>query len=287
MSAKNWCFTLNNYTSEEVELVNALYPDHVGYLVYGIEVGESGTPHLQGYVQLLKKSRISVPKKLIPRAHWEQSRGTPDQAVAYCKKDGDVKEFGTRTYERQRSDLESAKAAIREGHSLKRLREDHSEVCAKYPRFVLEYARDQIPTPSVQPHPLREWQADLNLRLNRPPHDREIVFLCDPDGNKGKTWFAKYYCSLHEDAQILESGKKVDMAHAMRQDIRVLFVNCTRQSIEFLQYGFLESVKDGLVFSSKYESGMKFLPPCHVVVLMNSTPDMTALSKDRYVIINL
>ncbi len=85
----------------------------------------------------------------------------------------------------------------------------------------------------------------------------------------------------------MEPGKKADMAYALSTDVRILFVNVTRQQVEHIQYSFLESVKDGLVFSPKYESGMKYLKPMHVVVLMNQLPDMTLLSDDRYVIVDL
>ena len=43
--SNNWCFTLNNYTDESQQKVRDL---GVGaeYLVFGRELGESGTPHL-------------------------------------------------------------------------------------------------------------------------------------------------------------------------------------------------------------------------------------------------
>ena len=275
--SKHWCFTLNNYQPDEVEAIDNL---DVQYIIYGFE--QASTPHLQGYVQLHKQSRLNALKKLIPRAHWESMRGTPDQAAEYCQKEGNFKERGERCSQGKRNDLRAAMDAIKEGTSMKRLREEHPEICAKYPRFVIDYVRDQLPIPEVVRHPLNVWQQELYVKLTQPPNDREIIFVIDPDGNKGKTWFSKYYCALHENAQILESAKKVDMAYALRQDIRVLFVSCTRTMAEYLPYSFLESVKDGMVFSSKYESGVKLIPPCHVVVMMNQSPDQAALSIDRY-----
>lgn len=93
-SSKNWCFTLNNYTPQEVEAINAL--TGLKYLVYGFEVGESGTPHLQGFAIHTNKVSIGAMKKLIARAHWEMARGRADQAAAYCMKDKNFKEFGER-----------------------------------------------------------------------------------------------------------------------------------------------------------------------------------------------
>jgi len=86
---------------------------------------------------------------------------------------------------------------------------------------------------------------------------------------------------------MMESGKKADMAFVIRTDIRYLFLNCTREQVDFLNYSFLESVKDGLVFSPKYESRVCYLQKTHVVVMMNTRPDMNKLSLDRYVIIDI
>ncbi len=78
------------------------------------------------------------------------------------------------------------------------------------------------------------------------------------------------------------------MSHALLTDIRVLILDCPRSKQgDFIQYDFLEDVKNGRVFSGKYESGMKYLPACHVVVMMNEDPDYTKLSSDRFEVIEL
>jgi hypothetical protein len=95
--AKNWCFTLNNYTEDEENVIHSMYiTGTITYLVVGREVGESGTEHLQGYIQFKKRLTLSQVKQQfgINRIHLEISRGTPQQAAHYCKKDGEFEEFG-------------------------------------------------------------------------------------------------------------------------------------------------------------------------------------------------
>lgn len=289
--AKNWVFVLNNWTEEEVVSVDALVAGEVSgvkFLMYSKETAPTtGTPHLQGYLQMVKKCRLPALKALMPRANFILAKGSLASQYEYIGKAGPINEFGTPTQKGERCDMDMFKDAVKEGSTLKRLREDCSEVCAKYPRFVREYLADHTPPPEITVHPLRDWQSSLIADLDLPPEDRKIIFVVDIVGNKGKTWFAKYYLSLHEDAQILEAAKKADMAYALETTTRVLFINCVRKVTEFLSYGFMEAVKDGIVFSPKYESGNKLMAPCHVVVLMNQQPDMSALSLDRYHIIDI
>lgn len=65
------------------------------YLLYGREQGESGTPHLQGFIKFDNARSFQSVKKLIPRAHIESCR-VPQKAIEYCLKDGDIFEKGTR-----------------------------------------------------------------------------------------------------------------------------------------------------------------------------------------------
>lgn len=134
---KHVCFTINNYTEEDAPLL-----DDWEYLVFGREVGETGTKHMQAYGSLKVKKRLSSISKLLPRAHIEPMRGTPKQASDYCKKDGDFFEHGElplsggqalkRNYElaweaAKRGDLDSIPADLRIRHysTLKRIKQDH------------------------------------------------------------------------------------------------------------------------------------------------------------------
>lgn len=286
--SRNWCFTLNNYTDDDASLFCTL-PAGVKYCVVGKEVGQLGTMHLQGFLIFLNPQRLSGLTRswFAGRAHWEIARH-PWNAAEYCKKDSDYQEHGDPPSEPTASapnHLSSFKEAVQGGNlNPKRLREEFSDVYARYPRFCNDYIRDNTPRPDVEMFALRPWQADLYQRLRLAPDRRTIVFAIDYEGNSGKSWFCDYYAKLHSDeTQILTPGKYADMAMALDPTIRVLFMDCPRSKQgDFIQYDFLENVKNGRIFSGKYESGMKYLNPLHIVVMMNQDPDMSKLSADRY-----
>jgi len=99
-AAKNWCFTINNYTQDEMELMDVLsmrVPAEISYLVIGRETGENGTPHFQGFIQLVKKQRQNQVRNLLGgRAHVEvmSPRSNPFAAALYCKKEGQFVDYG-------------------------------------------------------------------------------------------------------------------------------------------------------------------------------------------------
>lgn len=287
-----YCFTLNNYVEAElVSLRTSLSQEKVRYAVFGFEEGEEkGTPHLQGYVAFKKPQSLKACKAVVgDRSHLTVCKGNEDQNYEYCTKGGKYEEFGQRNRKAgKRTDLDAFKEAVLNGErDMKKLRLEHSEVVAKYPRFVNDLIRDLTPAPPLKTHPLRDWQQDLNRTLNREPDDRTVFFVVDLKGNNGKSWFAKYYCSNHDKAVILRPTKHADMAYALPNELRVVFLDCTRKQVEYIPYTFMEELKDGLVFSNKYESCVKRYSNVHVVVLMNQDPDMQALSQDRYEIIRL
>lgn len=89
--SRNWCYTLCNYTEDDLVGV-----EDAVYTIYGKEVGEEGTPHLQGFCHFANPRALGGVKKLLPRAHLEPMRGNLAQAITYCQKDNDWTEYGTK-----------------------------------------------------------------------------------------------------------------------------------------------------------------------------------------------
>lgn len=91
---RNWVFTLNNYTLMECEMicnqaVACIASGSLKYLVYGKEVGQSGTLHLQGLVLFKDAKTRSAVKTWFgtQRIHLEPMKDTSFQnASNYCKK---------------------------------------------------------------------------------------------------------------------------------------------------------------------------------------------------------
>lgn len=107
---KNWCFTLNNYSDAEYHAIFPPVEDGsqrlstlLDYACVGKEISPTGTSHLQGFVCLRIRGRLSTVRSLLPRAHWEVAR-TVEAAIDYCKKDGNFQELGSKPTEIGRGD---------------------------------------------------------------------------------------------------------------------------------------------------------------------------------------
>lgn len=81
---RNYFWTLNNYTASEEQHIMSL---DCKYMLFGREVGASGTPHLQGMTYLRDNKTLSAFKAWMgtTRLHVEPTMDIP-AAIAYCKK---------------------------------------------------------------------------------------------------------------------------------------------------------------------------------------------------------
>lgn len=210
--------------------------------VFQLEQGDEGTPHFQGFVYFKNQKRFSTMKKLCNEVHWEVL-GDLRKAIRYCCK------LETRI----------------DGPWSKGV---------KLPREINLINPDD-----------REWQRDLLAELQGPIDDRKVIWYSDPVGNAGKTSFAKYLCVKHKALYV--QGKATDIKYGMikfleKGDCDIVIFGFPRTYENFVSYDAIESLKDGIFYSTKYESGMCIFPTPHVVILANFEPDLSAISKDRW-----
>lgn len=93
MRSRGWCFTINNYTYEDMD--NLVFMcDFARYLIVGFEKGKKGTDHIQGFVYFNDAKTFQRIKKYIPGAHIERAKGSVEDNFEYCSKDDEYYEYG-------------------------------------------------------------------------------------------------------------------------------------------------------------------------------------------------
>lgn len=90
---RRYALTLNNPTEEEKQCILnlALKPEVVKRAIFSEEVADSGTPHIQGYVNLKNTKSLKAIKKYLGSDRWhvERAIGTCWENWQYCSKDLD------------------------------------------------------------------------------------------------------------------------------------------------------------------------------------------------------
>ncbi len=179
MRLRSFVFTINNWTDQQYQ---SLFLFNYKYVVIGKEVGESGTPHLQGYIELKNQlSFISIKKKL-PTAHIEQRQGSPKQASDYCKKDGDFFEDGELSHQGKRTDIDTVIELVKDGNNDKDIAVLQPATYFKFHKHIKEY-RNAILTPRNEvPEVLVLW-GETGTGKSKLARD-----LCFADGEDPYIW---------------------------------------------------------------------------------------------------
>lgn len=162
--ALHWCFTRNNPGDEE-DYIPLVARTICRYAIVGLEKGESGTPHYQGFISLDRKRRLTALVKsfkgtIWEGAHWEVARGTPLQASDYCKKEGQFqvhgvlpRESGQATLDRWAGALQVARDAQPDWTAV------DPQILVSHYRSLQAISADSLPTQKDQDSCAGLWVA--------------------------------------------------------------------------------------------------------------------------------
>ena len=287
---KRWTFTLDNYTDEDVERMENVTDCYIKFVKRLRE--ETQTEFLQGYVIFKKRiSLLQAKVALGQRVCLSLLKGSLNENDHRLDRDDDeVEEYGDKGLKKQINnawgthvqEIHEAKMAYMEdeNHAL----EDFTPTFVRYPRLEstcqkLKLSR-QLVKLKENYQALKPWQDTLYTELQGPPNDRTVQWVYDPLGNTGKTWFAKFLV-IQDGAIRFENAKSADIKYAYNGQRIVIFDFC-RSLENQINYEAIESIKNGIFLSTKYESQMKVFASPHVCVFANFMADLTKLSEGRW-----
>lgn len=256
-ASKYWVFTYNNYSEAHVAQLARLLGEKGSY-VFGKEVGQNGTPHLQGWCEFTKKAR---PSEYLCRSatgdwgkkiHWEKARGSKGQCIEYCVKEG--------------------------GQIFSNI---------NYKMYIPYVVKDRMAGKEF-----KDWQLEIIEEIKHDPSDRKIFWYVDEKGGAGKTTFC-HWLSMYYGAMCF-SGSAKDCMYGLSKckedglNVQICifdFPRCLED--KFLSYMAIEQVKNGYFYSTKYECAMYTDNPKHIFIFSNHEPERHKMSEDRWVVKNI
>ncbi len=242
--ALNWCFTLNNYTSNDIKMFKDIPSSIVPKFIFQEETGETGTPHLQGYLRFTTKKR---PKSVFDcnRIHWEKCRNVT-KSIAYCQK-GD-----TRTGEVFRRGIEAPFV-------------QKIDAFYYWQEEILSLLKKEPDTRSLH------WYWEPKGCAGKTTFQKYVyTHLDDVLIVSGKSADMKHAV--------------VDFLLKNKCHPKIILCNIPRHSLNYVSYTGIEEVKDMFFHSGKYEGGQVCGPCPHFIIFANEKPELESVSKDRWII---
>lgn len=152
-----------------------------------------------------------------------------------------------------------------------------------------DYFKYGFPKP-IKTIELRPWQQRICDITLEEPDDRTIHWYWENTGGIGKSAFCKYMVVNH-NTTFCSSGKYADLINVVyntdMDKCNVIIFDIPRNHKNNISYSALESIKNGLVCNTKYETGNKVFNSPHIIVFANSPPDKEQMSEDRWKITEL
>lgn len=247
LQLKNWFFTFNNYNSNDIRDLETVFTSIDGCkYVFQEELGENGTKHLQGQINLTKKMRWSQ-FKLSKNIHWEKTRNVKC-AIEYCTK------------------LDTRNGDIYCNFKLPK------PIYCIQKNELYDWQIDIVNIIVQDPDPRKiHWFVDEIGGKGKSELCRYLCMKHDAILLTGKGADMKYgIMKYFEKNNVYPETIVIDLPRTFNSD--------------YLCYTGIEEIKNGMFFNTKYESDMVIFNRPHIIIFSNNTPDTTKLSLDRWII---
>lgn len=247
--SKYWCFTLNNYNENDINILKSANSAHK--LVFQEEIGAVGTPHLQGFMEFTNRVRPLNMFEFSNKPHWEKKKGTVAQCVAYCSKQ-DTRKPNTIPFSR-------------------------GFVLPKSPRIItnLRDWQREIVEEILQESDSRRisWYWETKGNMGKSALVRYLVYHHQALVCSGRATDMKYLIIKYKEK------------YGSYPNLIVFDVPRTQEN--FLSYQGIEEIKNGCFCNTKYECEMVLMDFPHVIVMANFEPNREMMSQDRWNVVNL
>lgn len=282
MSSRSYCFT----SYKKINPNNLI----VRYCVSGKEICPTTNKiHYQGYAEFHNKITYSQCQNALgcdKTLHVEPRKGTRDEARAYCMKDNSYTEIGNWSQGGRgaRTDLSKLRDEVLGGKTDMEFLMDDPNVINRYYKFIQNirniktlhtsevflknFAKNFIPN---------DAQKKIIERLES--QGDKVTWVVDKIGGIGKTWLSKYMIS--QGGLRITNAKNSDIAYSYNGQNKIV-IDFSRSLEGRINYDAIEALKNGMVFSSKYQSCSKCFEPPLVLVLANFEPDLRKLSEYKW-----
>lgn len=252
---KHFNFTMNNYDELMIVYLQNFLSSKCDRWIFQEEIAPTtGTPHLQGYFRLKGKAYVKDICSAVSGWHITALTNRKNDKgyllpIEYCRKSLTKKPDGR-----------------------------------SWSKNVPE---------EIRVHPPRDgWSMNIEDMVCQEPDERKIYWYVDKKGGKGKSALCKYLAVKY--GALVMCGKAADMKYGimcmMNNGLtpRIVLIDLPRTfDQEYLCYTGIEEIKNGLFYSTKYESGQCIFNSPHVIIFSNDYPKRNKLSADRWIVIDI
>jgi len=248
-----WSITYFGNLDEQQTVAKCMDTIGKDYIYQLEKCPSTGNPHYQIYVKLHKKRRCSELSKLLNSMYL---RG------AECSPAKDTSALASYTMK------------------------ETTRIAGPWSNKPIYLGEDLINISQMYP-----WQKHIISLIAQTPDDRTIEWYYDEHGGKGKSTMSKYLY-FHHDIITLTIGKASDILNLVYKlsgrKMYIFDISRTVTAGAMTEiYAAMEAVKNGYFVNTKYDTGVCCMARPHVIVFSNKLPKMSALSSDRWSIIDL